>query len=116
MNDRAAEYRAKLDEMRHRGGKRWRTPPGLRDEITVWAKRLRTEGHVLGSIAATIGLSETTLGKWLSPGRGEGELRPVRLTADGTSPSRSGLVVVTPAGFRLEGLTVDEAVDVLRRL
>ena len=31
-------------------------------------------------------------------------------------PIGGRLVVVTPEGYRLEGLSVDEAVDVLRRL
>jgi len=116
MNDRATEYRAKLDDLRRRGGKRWRTPPGLRDEIAVWARKRRAEGEVVASIAAAIGLSETTLAKWLGAGGGPGELRPVRVTAAGAGPRRSGLVVVTPDGYRLEGLSVDDAVDVLRRL
>jgi hypothetical protein len=97
------------------GGKRWRAPTGLRDEIVVWARKRRAEGLVVGSIASAIGLSETTLSKWLSPGGGPGELRPVRVSADVAS-GRTSLVVVTPEGYRLEGLSVDEAVDVLRRL
>lgn len=115
MSDRAAEYRARLDELRRRGGGRWRTPPGLRDEIVVWARKQRAEGLVLGPIAAAIGLGESTLGKWLAPADGPGELRPVRVSADVAS-GRTSLVVVTPEGYRLEGLSVDEAVDVLRRL
>jgi hypothetical protein len=114
MSDRAAEYRARLDELKRGGGKRWRAPTGLRDEIVVWARKRRAEGLVVGSIASAIGLSETTLSKWLSPGGGPGELRPVRVTADVAIGGR--LVVVTPEGYRLEGLSVDEAVDVLRRL
>ena len=116
MNDRAAEYRAKLDEMRRRGGGRFRTPAGLRDEVAVWATKLRSEGHGVGQIAAAIGMSETTLGKWLSPKVSAGELRRVRVATDAASSGRPGLVVVTPEGYRLEGLSIDEAVDVLRRL
>jgi hypothetical protein len=101
MDDRAAEYRGKLEELRRRGGARWRTPVGLRDEITVWAGKLRGEGHPLG--------------RWLTlSGRSAGELRRVRVVEVGSVPER--LVVVTPAGYRLEGLSVDQAVDVLRRL
>ena len=115
MDDRAAEYRGRLEELRRRGGARWRTPAGLRDEITVWARQLRGEGHPLGTIAAAIGLSESALGRWLTTsGRSAGELRRVRVVERGSAPD--SLVVVTPAGYRLEGLSVDEAVDVLRRL
>lgn len=114
MDDRAREYRAKLDELRRRGGARWRTPQVLRDEIAAWARKLRAEGHRLGSIAAAIGLSESALGRWLSSGGGGGELRRVRVVEGGPAPGR--LVVVTPAGYRLEGLSLSQAVDVLRRL
>lgn len=115
MSDRAAEYRATLDELRQQGRGRWRTPPALRDEIVVWARKQQAAGQGLGSIAAAIGLGESTLGKWLAPGDGRGELRPVRVSADAAG-GRSSLVVVTPEGYRLEGLSLDEAVDVLRRL
>lgn len=114
MSDRAAEYRARLDELRRQGGGRWRTPPGLRDEIVVWTRRQQAAGQGLGSIALAIGLGESTLSKWLTPGDGTGELRPVRVSADVAVGGR--LVVVTPEGYRLEGLSVDQAVDVLRRL
>jgi len=115
MSDRAAEYRARLDELRRQGGGRWRTPPGLRDEIVGWARKQQAAGRGLGTIALAIGLGESTLGKWLAPADGAGELRPVRVSAD-AAVIRSSLVVVTPEGYRLEGLSLEEAVDVLRRL
>jgi len=81
----------------------------------VWTRKQQAAGQGLGPIAAAIGLGESTLGKWLSPVDGSGELRPVRENADAGS-GRSRLVVVTPEGSRLEGMRVGEAVDVLRRL
>ncbi len=116
MNDRAAEYRAKLDEARARGGARWRTPAALRDEITVWALGLRGEGHTLGAVASAIGLSESTIGRWMSAQEGSGHLRQVRVAGDAGPLEPGGLAIVTPAGHRLEGLSLDDAVNVLRRL
>jgi predicted transcriptional regulator len=116
MNERAAEYRGKLDELRRRGGRRWRAPEALREEIAAWASELRSGGYTLSAIAAAVGLSESTMGRWLLPREGTGQLRRVRVAAAPGHGVDRGLVVVTPTGYRLEGLAVDEAVEVLRRL
>ena len=116
MNERAEEYRTELEELRSRGGGRWRAPADLRDEITVWAAGLRRLGHSTGAIAGVIGLSETALGRWLSLHDEPGRLRRVQIT-DGPAVDGSGLLsIVTPGGYRLEGLDVDQAVTVLRRV
>ena len=116
MNERAAEYRAKLDEVRARGGARWRTPAALRDEITVWARGLRSGGHTVGAVASAIGLSESTLGRWLSAQEQSAGIRPVRVAGEARGIESGAVVIVTPAGYRLEGLSLDDAVNVLRRL
>jgi len=114
MNERATEYREKLEELRSRGGGRWRTPAGLRDEIRAWALSMREAGHSTVSIAEAIQLSESTLSKWMSRREGGGRLRRVRVEDE--TRVQELLAVVTPGGFRLEGLNVDQAVNVLRRL
>ena len=116
MNERAAEYRAKLDEARARGGVRWRTPAALRDEITIWARGLRSGGHTLGEVASAIGLSESALGRWLSAQEEAGGIRPVRVAGEVRAVDPGAVVIVTPAAYRLEGLSLDDAVNVLRRL
>lgn len=115
MNEKAAEYRAKLDEHRKSDGGWWRTPADLRQEITVWAAELRSSGYGTRSIAAAIQLNKTTLRRWLSQYEaGDGCLRQIRIEKE---PFHDGsLAVVTPAGFRLEGLDVEQAITVLRRL
>ena len=116
MNEKASEYRAKIEAAREKGGIRWRTPSGLRQEIVAWASKQRLEGQSTDAIAESIGLSSSALHRWLSPKAGPGELRRVRVgSQESRSPSDS-LAVVTPSGHRLEGLSVDQAVDVLRRL
>ncbi len=117
MNTQAAEYRGKLEKLRKQsGGRRWRAPAALRDEITEWAARLGTEGHTAGAIAAAIGLSESALRRWLSHQESPGELRRVCVGGEPEQAGSGNLVVVTPGGYRLEGLSVSQAVDVLRRL
>lgn len=45
-----------------------------------------------------------------------GHLRQVRVAGDAGPLESGGLAIVTPAGHRLEGLSLDDAVNVLRRL
>lgn len=116
MSERASEYRAKLGELRERGGRRWRAPERLREEIAAWASDQRSEGYALSGKSEVIGVSETTLGRWMSSRERSGELRRVGVATEAEQSSGRGLVLVTPGGYRLEGLSVDEAVNVLRRL
>ncbi len=116
MEDRTEEYRSRLAEIRERGGNRWRTPRALREEIVSWATKLQSAGHGIADIAGTIGLSESALRRWLAPSDSSGKLRRVRVEKGGSLPGLQSLVMVTPAGYRLEGLNLDQAVEVLRRL
>lgn len=116
MMERATEYRSKLAEIRERGGSRWRTPVALREEIVVWVSNLQSTGHGVGAIATAIGLSESALRRWLSPVETSDNFRRVRVGGVAARSKGGALVMVTPTGFRLEGLTVDQAVEVLRRL
>ena len=116
MMERAAEYRAKIAEIRERGGPRWRAPEPFREEIVSWASNLRSAGHGAGAIAAAIGVCDSTLRRWLAPSEAKGELRPVRVGGAAAGSKAGALVVVSPAGYRLEGLDVDLAVEILRRL
>ncbi len=116
MTDRAAEYKEKLAEIRKRGGQRWRTPAGLREEIAAWASELQNTGHGVGAIAAAIGLSESALRRWIAPSEVEGRLRRVRVPGSHSSTVGAALSLVTPGGYRLESLSIDQAVEVLRRM
>ena len=94
------------------GQSRWRCPPALREEIVELAKARRREGCSVRKIAIELGVSESGLSRWLQGG--SGRLRPVRVSEKPSSPSQ--LVLVTPEGYRLEGLSSISAAEVLRRL
>jgi hypothetical protein len=95
---------------RDRGrGKRY--PVAVRDRAVVWARKQR--GGVVAN-AAKLGLHAETLRKWLTarPSRAVANaLVPVQVIAE---PAMRRLSVVSPAGFRVDGLTVDEAAMLLR--
>ncbi len=114
--ERAAEFRSRLSELRERGAKRWRTPGPLRAEIVTWARGLQATGYGVEAIAREIALTGSTLRRWLRAGEEEGGFRRVRLRASAKRPGSGGLALVSPGGYRLEGLSLEEAVDAIRRL
>ena len=100
--------------IRSRAGQdRWRCPKPLRQQIVDFANTQRQEGMAVFKIAKRLGISESGLARWLQGG-GQGKLRPVRIAETPTPQTK--MVLVTPGGYRLEGLDVASAVDLLRRL
>ena len=94
------------------GQTRWRCPAPLRDEIVGFAQERRREGASVRKTARELGVSESSLNRWLQ--KADGRLRPVRVIEKPSS--RDSLVLITPGGYRLEGLSSMSAAEVLRRL
>ena len=114
MTEKASEYRERLSEIRQRGGKRWRTPRGLRERITEWARGLVSSGYAVSWIAGEISLSESSLRRWLESDDGGGGFQSVRLAASSKETVACKPVLISP--YRLEGLSPADAIDVFRRL
>jgi hypothetical protein len=85
----------------------------LRHEIGEYARRRRAEGAGLREIAAETGVSQESVRRFAATldEHREAEIVPVRVVAES-----GGFVLVTPAGYRLEGLDVETAALLLRRL
>ena len=94
------------------GQSRWRCPAALRDEIVELAQERKRDGFSVRKIAEELGVSESGLTRWLQSG--SGRLRPVRVAEERSSHDQ--LVLVSPGGYRLEGLSASGAAEVLRRL
>ena len=75
MEERGRELRQAIE--RSRGNRpRWRCPSGLRSEIVEYVSELRDTGQTLAQIGAVLGVSETSLGRWLTAERvGNGHQR-----------------------------------------
>ena len=110
MTRNSTELREAITKSRT-GQTRWRCPTALREEIVGFTQERRREGVSVKKIAKQLGMSESGLNRWLL--KADGRLRPVRVIE---TPSGGGLVLVTPRGYRLEGLSSSSAADVLRRL
>jgi hypothetical protein len=90
-------------------------PPTLRAAIAAYARDERVAGTSCGAIAERLGVSAESIRRWAvtAPGcDGRGELVPVQVVAE-AAPT---LTVWSPTGYRVDGLSVGEAAELLRRL
>jgi hypothetical protein len=100
-----------------RRGRTTRIPEDVREKVLAYAEEQRRHGVTWQEIAKVVGLSATVLTRWRSGRRpATGKVVPVSVRDDGTGDAVTDIAVVTPAGYRLEGISLAEAVDVLRAL
>ena len=94
-----------------------RYPASVRAAVVALVRARLGQGQSLARVARGVGISFPTLANWLAA-PGAPALRPVTVapTAEPAAPPRSTLVLVTPQGFRVEGLDGDTLVAVLRAL
>jgi transposase-like protein len=115
MDDTLAQFRQAADqENQHRRARR-RYSAGLRQRAVEYCRQ-RTGADGLRTIAATLGVSVTTLQRW-TRAAGPRQLRPVTVvTAPRGAEAPAVAVVITAAGPRIEGLTVESAARLLTLL
>jgi DNA-binding transcriptional regulator YiaG len=110
-------------------------PPNVREVATAFARRRSEAGVSQEAIADELGLSTMTVHRWLSSrllavpsAARESEtptaaarnkpprLRPVHVVCSKSrgASSKSVLVVISPAGFRVEGLVLADLLTLLR--
>lgn len=90
--------------------------PTLRLRITDWARRAIARGMSVPAAASALPVHPETLHAWLASAPATTTaLVPVQVIAE-TPESHGGLRVVSPAGFRVEGLALDEVAALLRVL
>ena len=121
MHERMERFRRRVE--RHFGsrpGRGARYPADLRAEAVALAQAALGRGQDLRALAVDLGLRSATLARWLEEPP-KTEWRAVELVEESegatiTPPGRSGLVLITARGHRLEGLGVDEAALLLEAL
>jgi hypothetical protein len=109
----ASALRAALASHEPARGKRY--SPALKTRIIEFAQSRRSEGASWVEIAGDIGVGLETLRRWCmaaapKPSR---SMVPVRVVADRAERTVS---IVSAGGHRIEGLTLHEAVAVVRAL
>lgn len=112
-DNEGAGLRRELQAQDRGRGKRY--PVELKARATAYAKRRHDAGASYAVIAGELGLGFETVRRWCSaaePTPLQSALVPVEVVAE----SRESIAIVSPSGFRLEGLDVAEAVAALRAL
>ena len=88
-----------------------RVPPELKAHVSSYAKGRRAQGTSYAAIGRELGLAEQTVQRWCA-----GTSRPAMVPVEVVAEGRSGIALVAPSGYRVEGLSLDELVSLLRAL
>lgn len=100
--------------------KRWRCPKELRSKVVSYVAVCRERGEPYFEIAVRLGLVESTLARWvrIEHSNGKGGFRPVAIVpsgdAESVTQSEAAIRVVTPRGYRIEGLDPQSLAYILR--
>jgi transposase-like protein len=119
MNSDARTFRqAAAQHLGNRTGTAIRYSPALRGQAVAFAQRRGRSGIPVAAMARELGLRPRVLRLWLQEPRTKPRLRRVALEAApaASAPSPGPPVLVTPHGFRVEGLDVTSLVTLLRGL
>jgi hypothetical protein len=114
MERKAKEFREQSKQS-NRGRTRygWRYGSGLRRLAVSYLEESVRRGGTRGSAARELGVSEITLKRWQKEGGGAGRLRRVEVTH---TERAQAIVVVTPEGYRVEGLSESVLIRLLGQL
>ena len=116
MSARGKELREKIAESRAEsvhGG----CPEELRKEAVTYFRYRKARGSNQASISRELGITHTTMRRWCQD-QGDNpasEICRVRIKEKQSEQSQE-VVLVSPEGYRLEGLTVSTASQLLRAL
>lgn len=93
-------------------------PAAVRERVRAWVARRRAEGATPSAIAAELGLSRHSVLVWSKPDAGTPALVPVEVVAEPSAPptTPAAVVLVSPRGYRVEGLDVAAIGALLERL
>lgn len=116
MQELAREFVRRRGSFRQ-AGRGIRVPEELRQLAIRFGRWALDEGESLGEAAAQLGVSRATLERWLDeePAGDSSAVREVVVRAE-EAGAGAGLTLVTPEGFRIEGLAVADLTALLRSL
>lgn len=100
-------------------GRGARLPDDVRRELIAFARRRWRDGVGLRRIATATGVSPESIRRWMlrdEPRSAVRELVEVEVRSDVVPGSIGTLSVCSPSGYRIDGLTLEQAVVALGRL
>jgi len=117
MDDTLNRFRQAADRENRRRPLRRRYSSALQQQgVAYWQQRRGEEG--VRTIAASLGVSVTTLQRWTRGAASRPRFRPIAIVPPGPSVETGTTVAIqmTAAGPRVEGLTVETAARLLTLL
>jgi hypothetical protein len=109
----ATVLRTELARLVRGRGKRF--APELRKRVREFGQRRRAAGAKWTAIGAEIGLDDETIRRWcVDDARSAAPMRRVEIVPGASEKGR--VSIVSPSGFRAEGLTVQDALTMLAAL
>lgn len=96
-----------------------RVPVRLRSRLVAIVRSRRAAGHSLSALADALGLAAETLSRWLAapaPEAVAGVDRPLPVLVTSPATPPTALTLITPSGYRVEGLSLAAAAELLARL
>lgn len=112
MSKEAEKLRRELARVETGRGKRY--PAELRQRVAAWATRRHAQGASWETIKAELGQKFDTVRRWCLVATPSRALARVRVVAEHADPRL--VSVVSPGGFRIDGVTMTEAAALLREL
>ena len=114
MERNAKEFREQ-SEQSNRGRTRygWRYSSELRQLAVTYLEECLRTGETRGRAARKLGVSEFTLKRWQNERKAKGGVRRVEVV---NQDNGQGVVLVTPEGLRVEGLSESGLIRVLGQL
>jgi len=116
----AAEIRTAVEALGERG-RGYKYPKQIREQVQAFVTERRGMGVSWDEISAEVGVNPATLVRWCDGNGGGVEKTPAAFKAvsvrdDAAYSATDGLVLVSPLGYRVEGLGVESVVAVMRAL
>ncbi len=112
MDKEAVKLRRELLRLETGRGKQY--PAELRQRVVTWAARRHEQGASWETIKAELGQKFDTVPRWCLLAQSSRALVPVHVVP--ASAASRTVSVVSPAGFRVDGLAITEAAALLREL
>lgn len=94
-------------------GRGQRYPAGLKERAITLGHKQRAAGATWAEIGATFGLHQETVRCWCNETAETPAMRRVEIVADESDKTVS---IVAPSGFRIEGVTLADALTLLEKL
>jgi hypothetical protein len=114
MEQKAEQFRnqsKQANQGRRRPG--WRYSLGLRQIALSYLEDCLRKGWGPTEAARNLGVSEVTLQRWFKESKGNGSLKHVKIV---DRESSTDFVLLTPTGYRVEGLSEESLLRLLGQL